>query len=375
MWIEPKIISMITTYRCPASCEQCCFRCGPLEGPTITLDEGLRLIDESAEISSVKLMVFTGGECFLLGESLVKLVEYSTKRGLLTRCVTNGYWATSSKSAKTRINQLKAAGLNEINFSTGSFHSNHVPIKNVIQGAIVCAESEINTVINIELFQESKFDCDIIAENKSIKKLVEQRKIQINRNRWMPNGKELLENIQEGPENSRYSTPISHEESASRFYGEQNKSACASSLNILAITPDLKLISCCGLTLRYMPDLVLGDLRTQTISQALKDTKPDILKMWLFLEGPEKVLDFVRSHDVDFSLPSEAVHPCHSCLSLYSNDRARRVLREHYEEVEERICTNYFMTLAGLRVAQDVGKIYLGNIHLTPPQLERLQML
>lgn len=39
--------------------------------------------------SSIKVLVFTDGECTLLGDDLFKSIRYATNKGLLKRIVTN----------------------------------------------------------------------------------------------------------------------------------------------------------------------------------------------------------------------------------------------------------------------------------------------
>src|SRR5215469_6384658 len=123
MLIRPLTLSLITTHQCTAACDHCCFHCTPRVTKAIPHDRLRSLIGETAELPSIRLVVFTGGECFLLGNVLNELIKRATDRGLMTRCVTNGYWATSRNAAKQRIAEVAAAGLKEINISTGTFHS------------------------------------------------------------------------------------------------------------------------------------------------------------------------------------------------------------------------------------------------------------
>ena len=48
---------------------------------------------------SIQLCVFTGGECTLLGEDLFKSIKLAKSMGLMTRIVTNGFWAKTEKTA------------------------------------------------------------------------------------------------------------------------------------------------------------------------------------------------------------------------------------------------------------------------------------
>lgn len=36
---QPKLLTLITTYKCTASCNNCCFNCNPNYGKMMTLSE------------------------------------------------------------------------------------------------------------------------------------------------------------------------------------------------------------------------------------------------------------------------------------------------------------------------------------------------
>lgn len=97
----------------------------------MSLDFITRMIDTVHSFGIVRLVVFTGGEPFLLGEDLYTAVEYAAKRGFLTRIVTNAYWATSLERAGEVLSRLKEAGLTEINCSCDDFHQEHIPLDQI----------------------------------------------------------------------------------------------------------------------------------------------------------------------------------------------------------------------------------------------------
>src|SRR2546421_2475345 len=93
LMIEPEILTILGTYKCTAACENCCFDSNPYLTKRLDLDRIIGFIDEGARFPSCKIVVFSGGECFLLRDDLNKAVARATSLGLSTRCVTNGYWA------------------------------------------------------------------------------------------------------------------------------------------------------------------------------------------------------------------------------------------------------------------------------------------
>ena len=129
----PTSLTLITTYRCTAACAQCCFGGNPQEKSSLSVDEIRKHIKQASKtLPSLKLVVFTGGECFLLGEGLARAVATASECGFASRCVTNGYWAVSKDSAAGKMALLKKAGLTEINFSTGDEHQKFVSFERIV---------------------------------------------------------------------------------------------------------------------------------------------------------------------------------------------------------------------------------------------------
>ncbi|EMF0060914.1 radical SAM protein [Enterococcus hirae] len=149
--VTPEAITIMTTFKCTAECEECCYQCSRNRNERLGIMTIKSYIKESREVfHNLKAVYFTGGECFLLGNDLIEAISYATSLKLLTRCVTNGYWGKDSKKAFDLAAKLKKAGLKEINFSTGDNHQKFVPIDSVIEAAIACATNGIRTLIIVE---------------------------------------------------------------------------------------------------------------------------------------------------------------------------------------------------------------------------------
>ena len=71
--IDPKIITVVTTYKCTAACRECCFQCSPKINVRLTYEEINRFITTAVREfkDSIQLCVFTGGECTLLGGGFI----------------------------------------------------------------------------------------------------------------------------------------------------------------------------------------------------------------------------------------------------------------------------------------------------------------
>jgi len=74
----------------------------------MSADQVCAYVDGALEaFPSIRAVVFTGGECFLLGDGLTQGIERAARAGRGTRCVTNGYWATSREAAERRLRRAR----------------------------------------------------------------------------------------------------------------------------------------------------------------------------------------------------------------------------------------------------------------------------
>ena len=338
MLVRPHTLSIITTHQCTAACDHCCFHCTPKVAKAIPFERMERLIDEAREVPSIRAVVFTGGECYLLGPKLDALVARATSYGFRTRTVTNGYWATSRKAASQRIGGLVKAGLKEVNLSTGTFHSRYVPVEHIIHAAYCSVQAGLVTVINAEIFANSDFDFDAISKHPDLVSMIEDGRLMVQRNVWMENGGE---------------TKLDHNPEHTRFHPDVPRVGCTTIMNVITVTPDQDLVACCGLTQETIPELHLGNLESQSIRRVLDETQDDFLKIWIHVDGPERILEFVKSHDPEYELPIESVHPCQTCLFVHQDERARRVIREHYREVEDRVIEMYLTMISSTFLVEE----------------------
>ena len=98
--ISPTSLTFITTYKCTSACEDCCFACTPLRNEKISADDMKTIINEAIHsFPTIGVVIFTGGEPFLLKDELLPLIKYIQSTGRLTRIVSNAYWAHNYKTA------------------------------------------------------------------------------------------------------------------------------------------------------------------------------------------------------------------------------------------------------------------------------------
>lgn len=262
----PTSITLITTYRCTAACRECCFECSPKIKGRLSLDDIKFAIKNSyRNFPDLKIVVFTGGECFMLGTDLFKAIEYATSLGLKTRCVTNAYWGKSPKRAREIAEKICLAGITEINISTGLEHQEWVSQEAVINAAQALVDKKISTLITVEKDKEDTSYYRNLVENNQIGELLNSPLFSIQKNNWMPFHKNHIERAVSTNNNLLYK-------------------GCDQLFHNTVITPHRKHSACCGLTMEYIPEMKIGELDNDLMFN-YKQHKYDFLKIWIFTDA------------------------------------------------------------------------------------------
>lgn len=321
--VSPRQLVFITTYRCTAACSNCCFESSPRLNGRLEFSFMARIIDDAiGNFPSLGLVVFTGGECFLLGEDLFSAIAYVAKKGLSSRCVTNAYWAASEHQATNMARKLRESGLNEINISTGEEHRQWVPLERVLSGAEACLKEGIRTVIVFEGKENSQYSVKDFLSSPPAKNLMAAypNALKIFSNVWIPFFKD---------------SNVIHSESTIRSsQAILGFTGCGEVLENLVVTPHRKVASCCGLTMEHIPEMKIGDLNDSAKSavKAYERQKEDMMKLWLWVDGPEKILEFATRKAGD-DYPKGMQHPCQACALVHLSEGIKRTIRKHASEV------------------------------------------
>ncbi|WCN14680.1 radical SAM protein [Marinomonas mediterranea] len=307
--ITPKTLTIITTYTCNAACEECCFECSPKVKHRLSLAEIVNFIELSIQnYPSLEMVVFTGGECFLLKDDLFAAIKFCTSKGLSTRCVSNGYWGRHMKKAEDICTKLINAGLCEINFSTGLDHMRWVPIESVINACAALVEKNIFTLVTVEKdTTESNCYEEIINNSKITEMIKNKKKFRVQSNSWMA-----------------FRTTSEQRGSVEK---QQLKSGCDQIYNNLTLTPKREIASCCGLTIEHIPEMRIGDINN--VNSFRNEQKDDFLKLWIRVDGPYQILEHVlgREHEALKGI----VHACEACAILHQNKEVREKIHSVFE--------------------------------------------
>lgn len=324
--IKPSTISFLTTYKCTASCKNCCFKCNPSQTARLTLEQMKDYLDKSLFYysDSIKVMVLTGGECFLLGDDLYSIINYAYSKGLIVRVVTNGFWASTIGNANKVIGRLKNAGLAEINFSTGDDHQEWVPYDNIVYGAIAYTEHDLTCVINVETHDESKFISQSFFDDIRLKDYLDIKKkkhIIIKNGVWIPfvkNSRIKYDNI---------------------VLDNKEIKGCSTLFNTIAINPYSNLLACCGLTCEYIPCFRLGNVDNHNIKELYERQFKDFIKIWLYTDGPVQILQYIyKKRGLDYSLKG---HMCDICSEIFKDPENMQYLYDNCNDIASSVLIKY----------------------------------
>lgn len=334
------------TYRCPIRCRYCGVNAGPHRTEQMSLALIKKLIDEIKSIGLTSLVVFTGGEPFLLGDDLYSGVEYAASRGFSTRIVTNAYWAKSPKKAKQILTRLIEIGLTEINFSCDDFHQEFIPLERIKWANEEALRVGLPALIASRGIKNSKITVEYL-ENYFGVKLTQFQK-----------GKE---NPKNNVVNYGITVPVGWdsdklEDKDYLYPAEENswKRPCSSALERVVITPVGDLAICCGIGSEEFPETTFGNIHEKPLVDLLVEANDDLIVNWLALEGPFGIMRFIQRINPSIYFRDRYVNICHLCHDIFSREEIRSVLssnvsakapslsfsRAWFEEHRSEICSS-----------------------------------
>jgi len=341
-YIHPRTLTVLGTYKCTAACTNCCFDSNPSLTQRLALEDIVKFIDEGSRYQSLQLVVFSGGECFLLGDDLARAVEFAARKNLRTRCVTNGYWAKSLEHGRRRLRQLKDAGLCELNISTGDFHQKYVDAETVVNAACLGVEHELDyTLLMVELQTERRVTAASLLEIPRLRALARAEagaRFKIIESPWMPmSADEVI---------AQPSERTLSQENAPHRHG------CQSVLSTIVVTPARKIGFCCGLSRELIPELN-AQWNDVELAALLAEAGRDFMKIWLFVDGPERILAWAASKNPQIDWQGRYAHHCHACLALFQNGVIRQTIVKHYRERVDDVLMRYSVLLRGQELLED----------------------
>ena len=310
-FISPNTLSLLTTYYCTAACKNCCFECNQERRGRMSFKQMETYISECVKaFPTIRLVVFSGGECFSLKDDLYQAIYYAHKKGLITRVVTNGYWAVSYEKALGILVLLKELGLNELNLSTGDDHQKWVPFDNIVNAIRAAAKVDLPCLVNIETNPSSQFSEEDFKNHEELKEYIRDNKVIFSSGIWIPF--DMEDKIKR---DTNYNELIKH-----RYVQRPIIShGCNSLFESIPIDPEGIVYACCGLACRKAKFLKIGNMNTAGINKIYTRQFDDFLKVWAYVDGPKFILNKIAMETGKNIEVNADMHNCEACLLLLND--------------------------------------------------------
>ena len=115
-------VHLLLTLRCDRECDHCFVWSSPNVICTMSISMIRKVIDQAAELDSLRMIYFEGGEPFLFYPILVEGVKYARSKGFEVGIVTNGYWGTSGEDAELWLRELERLSISDMSVSDDRIH-------------------------------------------------------------------------------------------------------------------------------------------------------------------------------------------------------------------------------------------------------------
>ena len=316
-----KTLSIMPTYACPAACADCATLSTPDDPNRLAAGDITAAIAEAKTLGFFNV-VFTGGEATLRWPELLGWITQARELGFPTRLVTNAHWAIRDETARIRIAQLVAAGLSEINFSTGDEHVRFVPLERVARAVVAARRAGLPVHVMIEMRDGNTVTREALLDHPFLDALTAEQRapLSVMCSPWMP-----LE-----PDRS-------HAYPAGASVNRRNlglKRGCDSILQTYTLQADGRVGACCGLGMRLIDELQVGSTADgDRLAKAIDAAETDFLKIWLHYQGPESIVAWASRHDPSILWEDQYSHHCQFCQRIYRDPKVRQVILDHWEEV------------------------------------------
>jgi hypothetical protein len=308
------VFSIFMDYKCNFSCAHCSVGSTPKTVLKAPLEQVLSQVDQIAQISSAKVVVFTGGEATLHKDMLIEGIKRAKSHKLITRLVTNAWWAKTPERAAKFFAPIVEAGLDEFNTSFDSYHEPFVTLETIANAVQVALDAKLRIAVACikeadEIWNRHRVS-EVLAQHLGMDLETFRRRVYVLDDFGTPAGS--------GSEIDM------HDKSG----GLKDDIGCPQLLRTISMHPDGTVKACCGHAIFYTPDLTIGSSKDGKLPEALDKASRNLMYMWIGMRGPTRIL---RDLGVDQKYNGQ----CHACLDLLTThrDSAIAYLRENREKV------------------------------------------
>ena len=111
------------------------------------VEDGITYLEETTSVAKLDSFMIFGGEPMLYPEGTFRLFQKANELDIpKIELITNGFWGKDRNRAQILANQLKDAGVNEVNISVDAFHLPYIPLDCPRNAALACLAAGIQRV-------------------------------------------------------------------------------------------------------------------------------------------------------------------------------------------------------------------------------------
>jgi hypothetical protein len=310
------------TDRCNIRCDFCCH---PYLDSALKEEDCIRMVEEACALPFDEICV-TGGEPYIRRALVYKLASICKSRGRLFGSITNGFWAKDRAKAFRLAEEMVDHGVARVTFSWDPSHGEFIAPQTVQNGIDACMHAGMRVCLTGSFKQ--KDDCH---ENYGIdvSAYKEYANFSVVDSYVAPAGRgKALEHV--------YRTAVSPKQAASL--------RCPGYLiqELVVYARDGLTQPCCSVHAGYdMPQLRIGDWRTQSVAELLTSQQGDSYYR-IIVDGGFALLYKIieeRAPDIYSRLPAPqtALSSCHLCEMVMVGPDAPRIRQICDEYVIDRL--------------------------------------
>lgn len=282
--------------KCNAECRHCCFSCSPYKEQELTENEIWESVNYGIANNEINEIAITGGEPFLYENLVSNIIKKVSESGKIVTCITNGFWGTSKKAAREKLEKLSGLGLKVLTISCDDFHNEYVPIE------------YINNILS------ESFDLPIrISINMTVTK--------------DKDGNELLFKLKDsllGVSVTRFSAgPVGRAKNLdkNKLYYKIDKSnyvKCSEPSSGMVIHHDGNIYPCCS-PMVFETILKIGSIRDYKLNKLEDKFNSNILIYIIKKEGLSWFIEKCNSKGINIC-KDKYISACHLCYELFKDD-------------------------------------------------------
>jgi hypothetical protein len=300
-----------------------------------------RLVDEAVDLGC-RLVVFSGGEPFLLGDTLHQAIQYAAFRVPAVRVITDCYWANTPNKALEEAARLYQSGLSEMDVRFSDWNQEH-KYQQWCKWATMAAEQVGITVFADHVMARKKERVSLVHIKEHPAKTAEAYLTALEAG--------AIQDHRQGVSFLPYDPQAKDEPPSDEllFIQKVDRSHCPFIFNTITAHPDGKLTACGGQACAVADDLNLGDWFTLSVRELLERGERNPLLQWIRLSGPVALRDYVKRHMPAAQFQDSYANLCHLCGDLLTRYETKRLLHHVAEEAARQVIEENIDRLTSLR--------------------------